>query len=704
VPTFRFSPPEGEPGGKQRRMASSDNLGWSAPAAVRPARLTDDPYLAPYRAVLARRAELADRRARELAPPSGSLAEFARAHEHYGLHRRDGRWVFREWAPHAAEIRLVGDFSDWQERPAFELRRLPEGGDWEGEWPAGTFRHGQRYHLAVRWESGGGERLPAYARRVVQDAGTRLFHAQVWAPPEPYRWRQPAWRVPPRAPLIYEAHVGLAREQAGIGTYEEFRRQVLPRVAAGGYNTLQLMAVMEHPDHASFGYQVGSFFAASSRFGTPEELKALVDDAHVAGLAVTMDLIHSHAVRHEREGLSRFDGADHLYFHEGSRGWHEVWDARCFDYGKTEVLRFLLSNCRFWLEEYRFDGFRFHGITSMLYLHHGIGVSFGDYSLYFDDLVDEDALVYCSLANRLIREMRPDALTIAEEVSGMPGLAAPPAEGGVGFGYRLAPGVPDCWFKLVREARDEDWNLGYLWHELTRRRDDERTINYAESRDQALGGGKTLLSRMLDAAVYDAMHRGARNPATDRAVALHKLIRLATLATAGHGYLNFMGNEFGHPDWPELPPADGESLLRRFRRQWHLRDDPGLFFHCLGEFDAAMLACFASRRALETAAPRLVLADDAGKLLVLVRGDLIVAVNFHASHSAASYPLRVPAGRYRGVLNSDSVIYGGQGRIAEKQEYPVTEVIGATGRATCIHIYLPARTALVMERLAATRT
>jgi len=663
----------------------------------RPTPLADDPYLAPYLGVIRRRQALRERRRQALAAGPGSLGEFANAHEFYGLKRLPDRWVFREWAPHATGICLVGDFSGWQPQPAFALKRIPSRAVWEGSWPVARLAHGQRYHLLVSWNGGQGERIPAYARRVVQDPATNLFSAQVWSPPEPYVWKQPAWRVPARAPLVYEAHVGMAQERAGIGTYDEFRRLVLPRIVAGGYNTLQLMAVMEHPYYGSFGYHVGSFFAACSRFGTPEELKALVDDAHAAGIAVVMDLVHSHAVRNERDGLSRFDGTTTQYFHEGSRGWHEAWDSRCFDYGKTDVLHFLLSNCHYWLDEFHFDGFRFDGVTSMLYLHHGLGVDFTDYAQYFGDEVDEDAWAYCALANQMIHELRPDAITIAEDVSGMPGLAAPLAEGGAGFDYRMAMGVPDCWFKLVREVRDEDWNVGFLWHELTNRRADERTINYVESHDQSLVGGKTLLFEMLDAAIYDTMCRGTPSPTTDRGVALHKLIRLATLGTAAHGYLNFMGNEFGHPDWVDFPREGNQYSYHHARRQWHLRDDPALYFHCLGAFDTAMIRLFAARGALENSVPQRLLIDDATKLLAFGRGGMVVILNFHASLSVAGYPLLVPPGRrYRGLLNSDSVAYGGQGRIQENQEYPVYDEVEGAERVTRIRIYLPARTALVV--------
>ena len=661
------------------------------------ARLQDDPYLAPYLGAIRRRAGAAETRARQLAQAPGSLAEFACAHEYYGLHRRGANWVFREWAPHATGIWLVGDFSNWEVREAFALKRIAGRDVWEVCVPAAAIAHGQYYRLEMAWAGGRGERMPAYARRVVQDPQTCLFSAQVWDPP-PYQWAHPVFRVPPRAPLIYEAHVGMAQEKLGIGTYDEFRARILPRIVEAGYNTLQLMAVMEHPYYASFGYHVSSFFAASSRFGTPEELKALVDAAHGAGLAVIMDLVHSHAVRNERDGLSRFDGSLNLYFHDGSRGWHDAWDSRCFNYGKTDVLHFLLSNCRYWLDEFHFDGFRFDGVTSLLYLHHGLGVEFGDYAHYFGDAVDEEAWTYLNLANRVVHAVRPDAITIAEDVSGMPGVAAPSADGGAGFDYRMAMGVPDCWFKLVRDVKDEEWSVGYLWHELTNRRDDERTVNYVESHDQALVGGKTLIFQLMDAAIYDAMRLGAQNPATDRGVALHKLARLATLATAGQAYLNFMGNEFGHPEWIDFPREGNGYSYRHARRQWHLRDDPALYFSCLAAFDQAMLTLASAQRLLEDAEPVKLMIAEQDKVLVFQRGPLLFVFNFQASVSLADYAVLVPPGRYRGVLNTDERRFGGHDRIAANQEYPVATVTRGQECCQVIRVYLPCRTALVLQR------
>ncbi|MGI9243395.1 MAG: alpha-amylase family glycosyl hydrolase, partial [Verrucomicrobiales bacterium] len=567
--------------------------------------MLDDPYLEPFAGQLMARAERTAALESRLLDGGASLAEIAAGHEYYGLHRTgDGGWVFREWAPNAEAVSLVGDFSDWEDSDDYRLGRLNENGDWEGRFASSALKHGDLFRLRMHWAGGGGDRLPAYARRVVQDEHTKIFNAQVWQPERPFQWSNAS----PPAPdglLIYEAHVGMALEEPKVGSYLEFAEHILPRIADAGYNTVQLMAVQEHPYYGSFGYHVANFFACSSRFGTPEELKTLVDRAHGLGLRVVMDLVHSHAVKNELEGLSRFDGTPHQYFHEGDRGDHIAWDSRCFDYGKPQVLHFLLSNLRFWLDEFRFDGFRFDGVTSMLYKDHGLGAAFVSYDRYFDDGVDEEAYAYLGLANDLTHALRPDVTTIAEDVSGMPGLVSPVGEGGCGFDYRLAMGVPDCWFKLSNDIRDEDWDIGWLWHELTNRRREESTISYVESHDQALVGGKSFFFELAGAATYEAMHRGAENHVIDRAMAIHKMARLATLASAGHGYMNFIGNEFGHPEWVDFPRAGNAWSFSHARRQWSLRDDPDLRFGLLAEFDRAIIKLFTEERILSQPQPEL---------------------------------------------------------------------------------------------------
>ena len=657
-------------------------------------RLLEDQGLAPFHPVIERRKARAQELQRQLIGEAASLAEIARVHEELGLHREGSKWVLREWAPSATAIHLVGSFSDWQVSERFAMRPTGEGGIWEITLPGGALQHEDLYRLHLAWNGGEGDRIPSCVRRVVQDHETKIFNAQVWDPPTPYKWRAhtPAGKI--GAPLIYESHVGMAQEHGGVGTYDEFREHTLPRIVEGGYNTVQLMGVQEHPYYGSFGYHVSSFFAPSSRCGTPEELKRLIDAAHGMGLAVIIDLIHSHAVSNEVEGLSRFDGTLYQYFHDGPRGKHELWDSRCFDYGKQEVVRFLLSNARYWLEEFRVDGYRLDGITSMLYKHHGMSTAFTSYDQYFDDSVDEDAYAYLSLANRVIHEVHPDAITIAEDVSGMPGLGAPVDDGGCGFDYRLAMGIPDCWFKLVNDHRDEDWNLDWLWYELTTRRAEEHTISYVECHDQALVGGKSFIFELIGANMYEAMRITDRDLMVERGIALHKMARLLTLGSAAHGYLNFMGNEFGHPEWIDFPREGNDWSYHYARRQWSLRDDPSLYYHYLGDFDAAILDLCGDGVGKPV---RRLLVNQEHRVIVFERDGLYFFFNFHWDDSLADYPVELPPGGYEYVLDSDAAVFGGQDRIASGQRFFTEQLLDDGTLRDCVRVYLPCRTAMVLR-------
>lgn len=654
-----------------------------------------DPYLEPYAPVLKRRAERLAGMERRLTAEEMTIAEFASGHEYFGMHFRDGGWVFREWAPNAEAIYLVGDMNGWQEQAPYAMDKDNRTGVWEIHLPAERLSHGDLYRLRIHWQGASGDRIPAYARRVVQDPHTNIFNTQVWHPEHPYQWRHPEFKVQVTAPLVYEAHIGMAQEEERIGTYTEFKDNVLPHVVKAGYNVLQLMAIQEHPYYGSFGYQVSNFYAASSKFGTPDELKALVDAAHEAGLAVVMDIVHSHAVSNEVEGLSRFDGTPYQYFHAGSRGRHELWDSRLFDYGKIQVLHFLLSNCRFWLDEYNFDGFRFDGITSMLYLHHGQAKAFTTYDDYFDESVDEEALAYLALANKVIRQVRPDAITIAEDVSGMPGLALSLEEGGTGFDYRFAMGVPDNWIKVIKEYRDEDWPMGHIWYELTNRRAEEKTISYAESHDQALVGDQTVIFRLIGEGMYFHMHKDDPDMQVDRGIALHKMIRLITLATAGHGYLNFMGNEFGHPEWIDFPREGNNWSYKYARRQWHLMRDPNLKYRYLSNFDRDMIALAREAKLLETPWANLLFEHNEQKILAFERRGHLFVFNFHPSNSYTDYRIAAPAGKYRTVLDSDAGLYGGHNRLAPDQVH-FTRKHPEEGWHN-LQLYLPTRTAIVLK-------
>lgn len=653
-----------------------------------------DPLLKPYAPILTRRAGRVLATETRLTGEAMRIADFAAGHRYFGLQLEKEGWVFREWAPNAEAVYLIGDFTGWSEDPAYALEKDADTGEWEIRLPRERLSHGDLYRLRVHWSGRSGDRIPAYAGRVVQDPDTGIFNAQVWFPKQPYQWKVRHFKSPDPPLLIYEAHVGMAQEEEKVGTYSEFREKVLPRIVDAGYNVLQLMAIPEHPYYGSFGYQVSSFFAPSSRFGTPDELKALVDAAHEYGLAVIMDIVHSHAVSNEVEGLSRFDGTTHQYFHGGDRGSHAAWGSRLFDYGKLQVLHFLLSNCRYWLDEYGFDGFRFDGITSMLYLHRGLEKAFVSYDDYFGDDVDEDAIVYLALANKVIRQVRPEALSIAEDMSGMPTLAMPVEKGGFGFDCRFAMGVPDYWIRVIKEYRDEDWPMASLWHELTNRRKEERTISYAESHDQALVGDQTIIFRLAGPEMYYHMHKDDPDIVVDRGIALHKMIRLITLATAGHGYLNFMGNEFGHPDWIDFPRQGNHWSYKYARRQWSLVDNPELKYQYLGAFDRKMIGIAKAYSIPGEPDPNLLHLHDADNVVAFERNGLVFVFNFNPTASFTDYQVPAPAGKYRLACDSDEPEFGGHDRLdSERAHFTMKDY--ATG-GNSLQLYLPSRTAMVL--------
>ena len=650
----------------------------------------NDPLLLPYLPIIQGRHQHFINTLHRVQGDASRLADACNSHLYYGLHRNNTEWVLREWAPNAMAIFLLCDSNDWQKNNHYSFTKLNDQ-DWELRLPANILHHEMLYKLLVEWEGGSGERIPSHTTRAVQDDYTKVFSAQVWCPEHPYHWQHPRPKAAPH-PLIYEAHIGMSTEHQRVSTFVEFRLYVLPRIAALGYNTIQLMAIQEHPYYGSFGYQVANFFAVSSRFGTPEELKELIDTAHGLGIRVLLDIVHSHAVSNEAEGLSRFDGTDYLYFHRGERSKHPAWDSRCFDYGKPQVLNFLLSNCKYWLEEFRFDGFRFDGVTSMIYYDHGLGKAFTDYSFYYDGNEDDDALVYLTMANQLIHELYPEALTIAEEMSGLPGLASPIAEKGVGFDYKLSMGIPDYWIKLLKEVPDEQWHVGDIYYELTNKRAEERTISYAESHDQALVGDKTIFFRLTDKEIYTGMSVFDHSLVIDRAMALHKMIRLITLATAGGGYLAFMGNEWGHPEWIDFPRQGNNWSYAHARRLWSLVDNPDLKFKYLNAFDSAMIH-FATKSNLLDREPRVLVRDIERQLLVFERSGYLFVFSFNPTTSYTDYQFDVPAGKYITVLNTDNPAFGGDNRIDERVEH-FTQY---TGKENLLSLYIPARIGFVLK-------
>jgi 1,4-alpha-glucan branching enzyme len=658
-----------------------------------------DPWLEPHRAALERREHHYGTTLYEIEQHGGLLGPISQGHRYFGLHKgenhgRPGVW-YREWAPAAECLLFTGDFNDWN-RDSHPMTR-DRYGVWRIFMPDGQAPvHGSKVKVHVRTAIGGMDRIPAYAQRVVQDPGTTVFAAQYWDP-GPFEFQHPSPGRPRSEGLrIYEAHVGMATEEGRVGTYDEFRINMLPRIQRLGYNAVQLMAIQEHPYYGSFGYHVSSFFAVSSRCGTPEELKALIDEAHRRGLLVFLDVVHSHSVKNTNEGLYLFDGTPYQYFHEGARGHHSAWDSVLFDYSKYEVRRFLLSNVRYWLEDFRFDGFRFDGVTSMLYHHHGLGAAFNSYDDYFGGNVDDDALLYLKLANQVAHAVNPEAITIAEDVSGMPGVARPVEEWGIGFDYRLAMGVPDFWFKLVSKVRDEDWRLGDIYGMLLNRRRDEKHVAYVESHDQALVGDKTLSFWLMDQEMYWNMSNDRESLVIDRGIALHKMLRLLTFSLGGEAYLNFMGNEFGHPEWIDFPREGNGYSYHYARRQWSLAENGFLRYRGLNRFDAAMQVLDRVFGLLvDPLIEQLALHEDT-RQLVYRHGPLVFCFNFHPTESFEGLRIPVPEqDDYYLLLSSDEAFFGGNDRVSPMTHFP-WQPVPLYGRDQSIRIYLPSRSCLIL--------
>ena len=658
-----------------------------------PGLVLADGWLAPFEREIKGRMRLYDAQLERICRRHGSLMEFAHAYTRMGFNRdkETGEWVYREWAPGARALYLVGDFNFWN-REANPMQR-DANGVWEIRLAPDALKHGQHVKVhVVGADNTRHDRMPAWIRYTEQDAATFDYSGVIWEPEESYQWKNTRWNpANVKTPFIYETHVGMAGEEERVHSYREFADHVLPRVAKLGYNVVQIMAIQEHPYYGSFGYHVSSFFAPCNRFGTPEDLKYLIDTAHGLGIAVLLDVVHSHAVKNMAEGLNNFDGSGGQYFCAGERdSMHPDWDSCLFDYGKEEVLQFLLSNLRWWLDEFRFDGFRFDGVTSMLYLHHG-HEPFTDLGCYFNTQVNLSAVTYLQLAATLVQLARPGAFAIAEDMSGMPGLCRPVDEGGFGFTHRLAMGLPDYWIKILKEKKDEDWSVGDIWYTLINRRYGEANIAYAESHDQALVGDKTIAFRLMDAEMYTHMSCDMPSVIIDRGMALHKMIRLATLAAGGEGWLNFMGNEFGHPEWIDFPREGNGNSYQYCRRQWSLVDNKLLRYCFLNEFDRAMVE-LAKRRDLLAAPPaRPLNLDEENQVMAFERGGLLFVFNWSGTRAILDYMLPAPkAGEWRVVLDSDEARFGGFAR----QDHRVHHF---TDKAQQLSLYLLPRTVMVLS-------
>ena len=610
-----------------------------------------DPTLQPFAQDIKLRMDRYAETRKKLLPANEPLSSIANGHLHFGFQVTENGWTYREWAPNAEEIALIGDFNNWNDQ-SHKLSKTDNQGNWT-LYVDGSIPHGSRVKLKIKTKDQAFYRIPLYCKRVVQDWTSHNCDGVIWNPPESYRWRDREF-IPKKPLYIYECHVGMSSEREEISFFTEFAENVLPRIKKLGYTAIQIMAIMEHPYYGSFGYQVTNLFAVSSRFGTPEEFKALVDKAHSMDIAVIMDLVHSHVAPNTVEGLAEFDGTEHQFCHKGARGTHPAWHTRLYNYGKPEVLHFLLSNIKYWLTEYHLDGFRFDGVTSMLYHHHGLGVNFVRNSQYFSPDTDLEALSYLQMAAELCKEINPRGILIVEDMSAMPGMCLPLADGGVGFDYRLNMGLPDYLIKLVK-TKDENWFLGTLWYELTNRRPEEKSIGYTESHDQALVGDKTLIFWLADQDMYWHMRKDDANENIDRAMSLHKMLNLITCAIGGEGYLNFMGNEFGHPEWIDFPREGNGFRYKYARRQWSLVDNKELKYEYLNAFHGAMLG-FLAGKDMQEKETRLLFIHEDNKIIAFSRGNCIFIFNFHPRNS---YKYEIDSGQVKVAFHTAWERFGG---------------------------------------------
>lgn len=653
-----------------------------------------DPWLQDYKDDIDLRMKRYEEQKNRLLGKTKSLKDYANGYKYYGIHKVDGGWIYREWAPSAKGLYLIGDFNNW-DKHSHPLKKINDE-DWE-IFIKGirTLHHKSRIKVLVDTGYDIRERIPLYATRVEENEN-HDYAAIIENPREKFKWTDQKFKINKKDLFIYEAHIGMAQEKEGVGSYKEFETEILPKIKDLGYNTVQLMAIAEHPYYGSFGYQVANFFAPSSRYGENKELKSLINKAHEMGINVIMDLVHSHATKNFNEGINEFDGTDYQFFHAGAEGNHPDWDSKLFDYNKPGVCHFLLSNIKYWIEQYHFDGFRFDGVTSMIYKDHARGVNFDSYDKYFSMNTDLEALNYLQLANELIDQMNPDIITIAEDMSAMPGMCIPIKDGGIGFDYRLSMGMPDFWENTL-SIKDEDWDLNKMWYELSTYRPEEKRIAYVESHDQALVGSKTIMFRLADSNMYWHMNKDDKDIVIERATALHKMIRWITASMGSDGYLNFMGNEFGHPEWIDFPREGNDYSYKYARRQWSLVNNSMLRYEWLNNWDKAMIHFLKENNLMGNDSFRLWIDNDR-KVIAYRNNDFVFVFNFHPYNSYESFSIPIhDKGFFEVVLDTDQKEFGGLERISHSYKYESKRLEGTEYDG--IKIYVPARSAMALKKI-----
>ena len=547
--------------------------------------------------------------------------------------------AFAVWAPNAVGVQVVGDFNGW-DGAATPMRSLGSSGVWEVFVP--SIGDGTHYKFRILGRDGGWREKAdpmAQATQVPPQTASVVFTSS-------YAWDDDAWLAaraegnPHTGPMsTYEVHLGSWR--MGLG-YRELAEELTAYVVEQGFTHVELMPVAEHPFAPSWGYQVTSYFAPTSRFGSPDEFRHLVDRLHQAGIGVVMDWVPAHFPKDDW-ALARFDGQP-LYEHsDPRRGEHPDWGTLVFDFGRTEVRNFLVANAVYWLEEFHIDGLRVDAVASMLYLDYSR--KDGEwYPNQYGGRENLDAVSFLQEMNATVYKRVPGVVTIAEESTAWPGVTRPTHLGGLGFGLKWNMGwMHDSLAYIGREAVHRQWHhnemtfaLMYAWSEA---------FVLPISHDEVVHGKGSLVARMPG----------------DRWQQLANLRAYLGYMWGHPGkQLLFMGSEFAQSDeWSEARGLD-----------WWLLDFPehrGVL-DCVRDLNAvyrespALWSLDHEPRGFEWIDAN----DAAGNVFSWLRwgadGSVVACVSNLSPVVRADYRLGLPAaGTWHEVLNTDAAEYGGSG-------------------------------------------
>ena len=598
-----------------------------------------------------------------------------RAYEFLGCHfnAKAGEATFRTWAPNAQAIHLVGDFNNWQEGKT-PMIRISDSGIWEVVVTGVSVE--QRYKFSI--VASNGERIlkadpfafhsetDEKTASIICDLGTYKWGDQTWQKAKEDLFDKPV--------NIYELHLGSWQrgENGEILTYAQIAMRLIPYIKEMHYTHIELMPVMEHPYGGSWGYQVCGFYAPTSRYGTPHDLMRFIDLCHQSGIGVILDWVPAHFPK-DAHGLYEFDGTP-LYECQGDdRKEHPEWGTRCFDYGRTEVQSFLVSNAVFWLDIYHADGLRVDAVSSMLYLDYGRkpGQWFPNTQGNNKNL---DAVSFLQKLNLAVFKYHPYTMMIAEESTAWPMVTKPPQDGGLGFNFKWNMG----WMNDMLE---------YITIDPLFRKDVHNKLTFSFyyafsenfilpiSHDEVVHGKKSLLDKMPGN--YEMKFAGLR-------------AFLGYMMTHPGKKLTFMGTEFGQfKEWAYDDSLDWHLLEYEQHKKMHN------YVKALNKFYLDTPALWEIDYSWDGFS-WISDSDSMQNIIVFTRtnedGERIISLINFAPVKRDDYRIGVPeAGIYEEAFNSDAVEFGGEGNTNNNLQ---TEEIDMHGFKQSLNLTVPPMSAI----------